>query len=131
MAYLKPNWFTKNVFNRIARATGVSGTETLAVRRRKSGGEQVVPVIPVDYGGARYVVSPRGETDWVRNARAAGELELRGKGGAQRFRTVEVPLEGRGEIIPAYREKAGRAIDGYWRKLPDDADHPVFRLEPV
>ena len=45
MAYLKPPWFTAKVFNKIAMATGVSGTETLTVTTRTSGQQQMIPVI--------------------------------------------------------------------------------------
>jgi hypothetical protein len=39
-----------------------------------------------------------------------------------------VPVEQRSAVIAAYRAKAGREVNGYWKKLPADADHPVFRL---
>ena len=65
MAYLKPSWFTATIFNKIAMATGMSNTEKLTVTRRRSKQRQEVPVIPVDVGGTRYVVSTRGESDWV------------------------------------------------------------------
>jgi hypothetical protein len=42
---------------------GAGGARTLAVERRRSGGLQRVPVIPVEHEGARYLVSPRGEAD--------------------------------------------------------------------
>ena len=44
------------------------------------------------------------------------------------YRAEEVPVGERAPIIAAYRAKAGREVDGYWKKLPADADHPVFRL---
>jgi len=88
-----------------------------------------VPVIPVEYAGARYLVSPRGETDWVRNLRAAGQGELGGRGGSEEFRATEVPVEDRPAIIAAYRAVAGRAVTSLFKALPDPADHPVFRIE--
>ena len=57
---------------------------------------------------ARYVVSTRGESDWVRNARRSGYVELRERGRSQRFAAVEVAVAERGSIIDAYRAKAGR-----------------------
>ena len=69
---------------------------------------------------------------WVRNARASGTLELQCRGGGSgRYAVVEVPVEQRDPIIAAYRAKTGRAVAGYWRKLPDAVDHPTFRLEPA
>jgi deazaflavin-dependent oxidoreductase (nitroreductase family) len=109
----------------------ISGTRTLAVRGRRSGTVHRVPLIPVDVEGARYLVSPRGETDWVRNLRSAGEGELRGrKEGAHRFRAMELPAEERPPVIAAYRSVAGRAVRSFFDERPDPEDHPVFRLEP-
>jgi hypothetical protein len=36
----------------------------------------------------------------------------------------------RAPVIAAYRPLAGKVVEGYWRQLPDDADHPVFALTP-
>jgi hypothetical protein len=131
MAYLKPPWFVKNVFNPLAKKTGIGGSSELVVKRRQSGAEQSIPVIPCEYEGARYIVSTRGESDWVRNIRAAGACEIRGgKAGAGRFAATELPLPERGPVIARYREVAGKTVKQYWDKLPDDADHPVFRLDP-
>ena len=44
---------------------------------------------------------------------------------------LEVPVGERPPVIDAYRELAGRTVAAYWKKLPDPADHPVFRLEPI
>jgi deazaflavin-dependent oxidoreductase (nitroreductase family) len=130
MPYLKPPYFVRKVFNPVAMRFGMSGSEALVVERRRSGEPQRIPVIPIEHDGARYVVSTRGESDWVRNVRAAGEVELEGKGGTERLRAIEVPAAERAPIIEAYRAKAGRTVEAYWKKLPDPADHPVFRLEP-
>lgn len=129
MAYLKPPAFVKHVFNPIARRFKLSGTNELVVRRRKSGEEQRVPVIPFEYEGAQYIVSTRGESHWVRNMRAAGGGELRGKSGSEHFTATEVPVAERGPIIAKYREVAGKTVTAYWKRLPDDADHPTFRIE--
>ena len=135
MAYIRPPLFVRAVFNRLAMATGASGTMTLAVKGRRTGAEQTVPVIPVDVDGSLHVVSTRGESEWVRNVRAAGDggVELRGRhGGEGRYTAAEVPPgDERRRVIEAYRRKAGRTSTAYWRKLPDDADHPTFRLHPV
>ena len=128
MAYLKPNWFTAKIFNPLAMMTGIGGSQKLTVRGRKSGEPKSVAVVPVEYEVATYIVSPRGETEWVRNLRAAGGRgELKGRA----FTSTEVPVEERPPIIEAYRKKAGRTVDGYWKQLPDPKDHPTFRIEPA
>ena len=131
MAYLKPPWFTAKVFNKIAMATGVSGTETLTVTARSSGQEQKIPVITVEVDGTRYLVSTRGESQWVKNVRANPAVSLDAKAGSGRFTAGELPVADRPPVLQAYRVKAGKTVDGYFAKLPDPADHPVFRLEPV
>lgn len=126
MAYLKPPWFTARVFNRVAMATGLSGTQTLTVTRR-SGAPQRIPVIVPEVGGIKYLVSTRGESDWVKNVRANPTVELDDVG----YVAAEVPVEERARVLAVYRPLAGKVVDGYWRKLPDDADHPVFALTPA
>ena len=128
MAYLKPPWFVVKVFNKFAMATGMSGSETLTLTARGSGAEQQIPVISVDVDGAKYLVSTRGESQWVRNIRANPAVTLTARGAASRFAAVEVPVDQRDPVLAAYRVKAGKQVDGYFAKLPDPADHPVFRL---
>ena len=125
MAYLKPPWFVVNVFNRIARITGAGGSQTLTISRR-SGGEQRIPVVVPIVDGVRYLVSTRGESQWVRNVRSHPVVML----GTDRYRACEVPVERRAPIIAAYRPLAGKVVEQYWRELPADADHPVFALAP-
>jgi deazaflavin-dependent oxidoreductase (nitroreductase family) len=128
MAYLKPPWFTVNVFNRIAMATGISNSETQTVTKRGSGQPQHTPVVTVDVGGTRYLVSTRGESPWVKNVRANPTVTVTDKSGAVSYVAREMPAPQRQPILTAYQDKAGRAVDGYFRKLPDPADHPVFAL---
>jgi len=130
MAYLKPPAFTRVVFNRIAMRFGIGGSSTLVVPGRTTGVPQRIPVIPVDVGGTRYVVSTRGESDWVRNVRAGGRVTLEINGGRAAYAATEVPIDERAPILDAYRAKAGRTVTGYFAKLPDAADHPVFALHP-
>jgi deazaflavin-dependent oxidoreductase (nitroreductase family) len=129
VAYLAPPWFTRRVFNPLAMRFGISGSETIAVPGRRSGRPLRVPVIPVEHAGARYLVSTRGESDWVRNLRAAGGGELTRRGRTQRFAADEIPVAERPPVIAAYRAKVGRQVEGYWRALPNPADHPVFLID--
>lgn len=126
MAYLKPPWFTRAVFNKIAMATGMSNTEKLTVTQRSSKQPQEVPVIPVEVDGTKYVVSTRGESDWVKNLRADPNAKI----GSTAYVAREIPEQDRQAILTAYREKAGRSVEGYFRKLPREADHPVFVVTP-
>jgi deazaflavin-dependent oxidoreductase (nitroreductase family) len=128
MTYLKPPALTVKVFNKLALKSTIWGVNTLEVAGRSTGAAQQVPVIPIEHDGTLYVVSTRGEAEWVRNVRAAGALRLGQKGDLTTYRAKEVPVDQRSAVIAAYRAKAGREVNGYWKKLPADADHPVFRL---
>lgn len=131
MAYIKPTWFPRKIFNPLASRFGIGKAEKLTVAGRATGQPRSVPVVPVEVAGQRYLVSARGETEWVRNVRKAGNVELSGGGSTGRFATTEVPVQETAPIIAAYRKKAGRAVVPHWKKLPSDADHPSFRLEPI
>jgi deazaflavin-dependent oxidoreductase (nitroreductase family) len=80
--YKKPGWFTTHVFNAVvagATRLGLSvwGSRVLEVKGRKSGAPRQTPVNLLTFEHATYLVAPRGETQWVRNVRAAdGRLDL-------------------------------------------------------
>ena len=142
--YVAPDWFTRRIFNPlVARLTrwGISlkGSRILEVRGRTSGETRstVVNLLTVD--GVRYLVAPRGETQWVRNIRAdAGRGVLRLGRHAQEFRATEVADDDKAPILRAYLQQwaweVGRFFDGLTAKSPD-ADlataapgFPVFRV---
>lgn len=94
--YQRPGWFTRNLMNRlIARLTrlGVSvwGSRVLRVRGRKSGQWRSNPVNLLTLDGTRYLVAPRGVTDWVRNLRVAGTGELVVGHRVEAFAATELP----------------------------------------
>jgi len=131
MAYLKPPWFTVKIFNRIAMSTGISGTETLTLTGRSTGRSRRIPVISVEVDGSRYLVSTRGESQWVKNLRAHPEVSLGGRRAQTRFTAAEIPPANRAPVLQAYRKKAGKTVEGYFTSLPEAADHPVFKLVPA
>jgi hypothetical protein len=126
MAYLKPPWFTAKIFNRIAMATGVGGSTTLTVTKRGTKQPQQIPVVVPEVDGVKYLVSTRGEAEWVKNVRADPNVTV----GSTSYAAKEIPVEQRGPILAVYRPLAGKVVEGYWRELPDDSDHPVFALTP-
>jgi len=86
----------------------------------------------VELGDARYLVSVRGQAEWVRNLRAAGHCTVSRRGNRDRYRAVELAGDRREEVVAAYRARwgsgqVGRLLDS----LPDPDDHPVFRLDPL
>lgn len=80
--YVEPAGPIEGALNRAVRwfsdrGMGPAGAQTLEVTGRKTGALQRIPVNPVTVGGAEYLVSPRGLTQWVRNVRAADHVVLR------------------------------------------------------
>ena len=142
--YRRPGWVTKHVFNQLvagltAAGLSVRGSRVLEVRGRKSGRPRRTPVNLLEYRGELYLVAPRGETEWVRNVRAAdGRLTL--ILGRRRQDMIATEVED-SEKVPLLREylrkwkaETGVFFDGVG---PDSSDseiaaitdrHPAFRL---
>src|ERR1017187_4386299 len=83
VAYLKPPGLTRWLANPLAMRLNARGVATLTLAGRRTGEARKVPVIPVEVGGSRYLVSPYGESDWVRNLRSEGRRV--GKEGRSRW----------------------------------------------
>ena len=130
VSYLKPPAVTRRLANPLAKRLNGRGVATLTVVGRRTGMPRKVPVIPVEVDGSRYLVSPYGESEWVRNLRTAGKGELSRKGRTEGFHAVEVSVDERGPVITRYREVAGRVVGPCFTKLPDAQDHPVFQVGP-
>lgn len=80
---------------------------------------------PFAWNGTRYLVSPRGETHWARNLRAAGEADLRSRGRREHIRVVEVDGEERDAVVTAYANTITCHCLTHMNQMPDPADHPV------
>lgn len=144
MAHFKePGWFTKNVFNRgvaaLTRAgVSVAGSRVLEVRGRKSGEPRRTPVNLLTLDGVRYLVAPRGHTQWVRNLRAQGSGRLLVGRRAQAFTAEELADADKLPILRAYLKRwaweTGAFFDGVKADSPEQdlrkiaPDHPVFRI---
>src|SRR4051794_19892342 len=79
--YKRPDWFTQHVFNPLVAlltraGISVAGSRVLEVRGRKSGEPRRTPVNLLVLDGTRYLVAPRGHTQWVRNMRVQGRGRL-------------------------------------------------------
>jgi len=142
--YREPGWFTRNIFNRLvaaATSAGVSvwGSRVLVVRGRTSGTLRQTPVNLLTVDGARYLVAPRGETQWVRNLRVAGEGSLRLGRRSEAFHAVELADADKVAILRAYlkrwKAEVGVFFDGVGPEASDGElleiapKHPVFRIQ--
>src|SRR5882757_6230849 len=108
--YIVPNRFTRWFFNPLIRrltrwGVSIRGSRELAVRGRVSGEWKRVPVNPLDLDGHRYLVAPRGTTQWVRNLRVAKSGELRVGRRVEPFRAVEVDDAAKVAILRNYLER--------------------------
>jgi deazaflavin-dependent oxidoreductase (nitroreductase family) len=120
---------------------GVSlyGSRILAVRGRKSGQWRTAPVNLLELDGVRYLVAPRGETEWVRNLRASGTAELRLGARRELFTATEIGDAEKIPILRAYIAKWWFEVKRFFElsgpNAPDSeiariaSHHPVFRLD--
>jgi deazaflavin-dependent oxidoreductase (nitroreductase family) len=128
--YLKPPWMQRHVANRLVPLFRRSLISKLSVRGRRSGRWHTVPVAVLDHQGERYLVSYRGESDWVRNLRVARGGRLRKKGRMEEIAVVEVPVAERAPLLEAYRARFGKmpTVAAVLDALPEPAHHPIFRI---
>lgn len=139
--YRRPTRLTK-IVNKLISALASLGmapshTVTLEVNGRHSGRTRSTAVIWVEYEGERYLVSPRGESEWVRNVRAAGGDAVIRHRGRKKVRLEEVPTERRAPVLQAYLRKTARMTRQLFELDPGAsineferiaARYPVFRI---
>jgi len=144
--YLAPDWATRHIFNPLMSGfvklgMPIRGARELHVRGRTSGEWRTVPVNPLVVDGRRYLVAPRGHTQWVRNLRVAGEGRLRKGRRYEEFVAVETSDADKAPIIREYLRawamEVGKFFDGITAHSTDAeiaavaADFPVFEIESV
>ena len=88
-------------------------------------------MVTVEVDAVRYLVSTRGESQWVKNVRANPQVSIATKAGTVRLRRRRDARAGPADDPGRYKVKAGKVVEGYFEKLPDPADHPVFALHPA
>jgi len=109
----------------------------LEVRGRKSGKIYQTPVDLLEFNGGQYLVAPRGRTQWVRNAEAAGEIVLKRGGQRRRYRLRGVEARERAPYLKAYLDRFKTEVQRYFpvpAGSPPEAltavaeNYPVFEL---
>jgi F420H(2)-dependent quinone reductase len=145
--YVKPksatNFFNQTVGRLTRMGISVYGSRVLYVRGRTSGEWRSTPVNPLRLpDGTRYLVAPRGNTQWVRNLRATGYTgELRIGRKTEPFRATEIGDDDKPAILRAYLKRwkfeVGVFFDGVDDKAPEAKlreiapGYPIFRIEPA
>jgi len=114
------------------------GSRVLEVRGRNSGAWRSTPVNPLEFAGERYIVAPRGETQWVRNLRASGEGRLRKGRRVEQFTAAELPDQEKPPILRAYLKQWAWEVGAFFHGVGADAPdedlrriaplHPIFRI---
>jgi len=132
----------ERLFNRVfgflvGMGLGFKHNYLLQVRGRKSGKLYSTPIDLLEIDGRRYLVAPRGQTQWVRNAEAAGEIVLKKGSNLQSFGLRPIANADKPPLLKAYLEKfkaevqryfpiaAGSDVEGFEGIA---ADYPVFEL---
>lgn len=134
--YRKPSVLTRYVFNQVvawltSHGVSVLGSRVLAVKGRTSGQWRTTPVNLLEYEGRRYLVAPRGETQWVRNLRVSGTGELRLGKHAEPFRGRELTDEEKLPVLRAYLKRWKAEVGIFFEGTgPDSSDEQLREIAP-
>jgi deazaflavin-dependent oxidoreductase (nitroreductase family) len=135
--YRRPGWFTTHVFNRaVAGATrlGISvwGSRVLEVPGRSSGQPRRTPVNLLALEEKSYLVAPRGETQWVRNLRAAGgRLDLLLGRRRTHYLATELSDAEKIPVLRAYLRRWKAEVGVFFEGVgPDSTDEEVASIAP-
>jgi len=140
--YKPPSTFERT-FNRLfgllaGLGLAPSFIQLLQVKGRKSGKVYSTAINLVDFEGKQFLVAPRGRTQWVRNAEAAGEVTLK-RGASRRFRLRALDDSERPPVLKVYLTRYRSAVGRFFPIPPDSPleafaaianGYPVFELTP-
>lgn len=135
----------ERLFNRlfgilVGLGLGLSHNYLLQARGRKSGRIYSTPINLLIENGKKYLVAPRGETQWVRNAQSSGEIWLKKGGRRHHFRLKKIPDEEKSELLKLYLDRFRTTAQRYFPVTAGSgveafsaiaSQYPVFELEPV
>lgn len=123
----------ERIFNRIfgylvGLGLGLPHNYLLQVRGRKTGKVYSTPIDLLEFRGKRFLVAPRGRTQWVRNAEVAGKITLKRGSRRQQFRLRPIADADKPELLKAYLESFKTAVQRYF---PVPAGSPAERFEEI
>jgi deazaflavin-dependent oxidoreductase (nitroreductase family) len=141
--FIKPSAL-EALFNRalgllVGIGLGPKDCYSLEVRGRKSGRIYSTPVYIIEHGGIWYIVAPRGNTQWVRNARVSGRVTLRAGSRRTEYSLREIPVADRAPILKDYLARYRKYVQRYFKVrdgAPESefagvaAGYPVFAMTP-
>lgn len=145
MASFRAPSAVERMFNRafgflVGAGLGFSYNYLLQVRGRKTGKLYSTPIDLLELNGKRFLVAPRGRTQWVRNAEAAGEVTLKKGRVVQRFRLRPLSDAEKPAVLKAYLDRFQKEVQRYFpvpAGSPPEAfkdlvqSYPAFELIPA
>lgn len=121
--------FANALIRKLAEAgISIAGTRALSVRGRKSGKRRGVVINLLTVDGVDYLVSPRGNTEWVRNVRAAGEIQIGPRWRPRPARVTEVADDDKPEVLRHYLQRWYWQVKGYVAGLTPDSRDDSLRI---
>ena len=140
--YLRPQRgdlaFNRFVGWLVRRGVSVAGARRLSVRGRTTGEMRTTVVNLLELDGERYLVAPRGHTQWVRNLRSAGQGTLTVGRRHESFVAEELADADKGPVLAAYLDRWAWEVGRFFEDLDKDSDadalaaaapdFPVFRV---
>lgn len=124
-----PARFANALIRRLAEAgISIAGTRALAVRGRKTGKRRGVVVNLLTVDGRDYLVAPRGNTEWVRNVRAAGEVQLGPRWHPTPTRVTEVGDEDKPALLRPYLQRWYWQVKGHMSGLTPESSEEQLRI---
>jgi deazaflavin-dependent oxidoreductase (nitroreductase family) len=124
-------FFNTSVQSLTRHGISIYGSRVLYVRGRKTGEWRTTPVNPLTHDGNRYLVAPRGHTQWVRNMRVAKGGELRVGRRVERFTATELADEQKPGVLRAYLKRWKFEIGAFFDGVgPDASDEQLLAIAP-
>ena len=123
----------ERLFNRffgflVGIGLGLRHNYLLQVRGRKTGRIYSTPVNILEMNGKRFLVAPRGQTQWVRNAQSSGSVSLKKGFKSEQFRLRAIPNEEKPEILKKYLDSFSTTVQRYF---PVPAGSPPTAFQPL
>jgi deazaflavin-dependent oxidoreductase (nitroreductase family) len=144
--YKAPGRVTRSIVNPLVSVlvklgVPLKGAGVLSVRGRTTGEWRSVPVNPLRSEGDQFLVAPRGETQWVKNMRAAGGGRIRRGRRTQEFTAVELDDAAKPTVLRAYLKEWAWEVGAFFEGVGADSTdeqlaaiapkHPIFRITPA
>jgi deazaflavin-dependent oxidoreductase (nitroreductase family) len=143
-SFRQPSQFER-IFNRlfgvlVGIGLALPHNYLLEVRGRKSGRIYTAPIDLLERNGRRYLVCPRGRSQWVRNAEAAGQIALRRGSTRTEYKIRALAAEEKPGILKDYLDSFKTTVRRYFPVPPGSPaealqpyvdNYPVFELIPA